>query len=422
MKRRLKIVTPCIFMIASCLLSSCAAPSSASTGSPVPSPASSSPDIQKCTPSTNAGYYVSNQYFSGSSSLTYVDYSSMQEIFLCANPNCTHNSDACVSYYPFDGKTQLSGVQVAGEHLLAIQVSPSDNSNAHIDLLNLDGTYLSCLAELSSGQEFCWDISNGYYTDGDSLYTVLSEVDPTTAAKRDLLIRISLKDGAISRLYESPDLGYQLQLTGASQRTLLFWEYDARNFNNVTETLKALDVDTGDTKQLPHQYTESTGIVVNASQICTIDWENAAFDVCTYPSESGISCDYSALREEIIRQYGTIVNEGIKILDFTEEYCAVTFSVQDTSGDTHQVVYLYNIKSGETTEFSLMQTFKDEMVQVCAATPYGLFVRKDIQAKPYTDASGITQDLYLTEWGTISMENYLHSIPEYSNTAMIELP
>lgn len=425
MKQRLNVYAAGIFALASCLLTSCAVPSFAATNTPAAPEDSPSPAIEKCTAGTDDGYYTCDQYFPGGRSLTYVDYASMEERFLCADPTCTHDSDACTSYYPHDGKTQLSGVYAVGDRLLAVQIAPSGTSNAHMDLLDWDGNFQSCLAEFSAGQELSWDMSGGYYTDGESLYTTLAEVVPGTDARQEMLVRISLEDGAVSRLYEAPAPGYQLLLAGASGRELLFWEFDARTIrpdpHQNSDTLCAADTDTGETRELPYQTTDSTGIVVDGGQIFRIDWENAAFTVCTYPSESGISCDYAALRQEVLREYGTIVNEGIQPLEFTDEFCAVTFSVQDEAGDAHYIAYLYNITSGETCPFTLLQTFKEDLIQVRARTPWGLFVKKD--TIPQTSAAGTGMpELYLTEWGMLPEESYLHSVPEYSKTATLALP
>ena len=56
-----------------------------------------------------------------------------------------------------------------------------------------------------------------------------------------------------------------------------------------------------------------------------------------------------------------------------------------------------------------------------AKTPWGLFVKKD--TIPQTSAAGTGMpELYLTEWGMLPEESYLHSVPEYSKTAILALP
>ena len=77
----------------------------------------------------------------------------MQDVVLCASPSCAHDSDACPAFYPFDGRTLLGGVQVAGDTLLALQTVPGDTTVPHIDRLGLDGSYQGCLAEFGAGQQ-----------------------------------------------------------------------------------------------------------------------------------------------------------------------------------------------------------------------------------------------------------------------------
>ena len=67
------------------------------------------------------GYYsvVSTARADGSLNIRYTDYASMQTVYLCAQPNCTHDSESCTSYQP--GGSGVSLMMAGGQLVL---VSP----------------------------------------------------------------------------------------------------------------------------------------------------------------------------------------------------------------------------------------------------------------------------------------------------------
>lgn len=47
-------------------------------------------------------YYVSSSVRDdGSANLMYLDYATMERIYLCNQPNCNHDTEACTSYLPY---------------------------------------------------------------------------------------------------------------------------------------------------------------------------------------------------------------------------------------------------------------------------------------------------------------------------------
>lgn len=82
---------------------------------------------------SNTGYYSFRLREDASASLCYLDYASGREIVLCSQPNCTHDSDACPAWYPFDNG--LRAVPV-GDRLIVLQ----GGSPNYVDLLGADAT------------------------------------------------------------------------------------------------------------------------------------------------------------------------------------------------------------------------------------------------------------------------------------------
>ena len=82
---------------------------------------------------SDTGYYSFRLREDASASLCYLDYASGREIVLCSQPNCTHDSDACPAWYPFDNG--LRAVPV-GDRLIVLQ----GGSPNYVDLLGADAT------------------------------------------------------------------------------------------------------------------------------------------------------------------------------------------------------------------------------------------------------------------------------------------
>ena len=94
---------------------------------------------------TAAGAYRLVYRADGSSNITYIDYATRSEIYLCNRPNCTHDNESCTSWLPMDGISK--DVFVAGDHLVILyhgSASDVDEFGSaampHIDIANLDGS------------------------------------------------------------------------------------------------------------------------------------------------------------------------------------------------------------------------------------------------------------------------------------------
>ena len=84
-----------------------------------------------CGYGSDTGYYSFRLREDASANLCYLDYASGREIVLCSQPNCTHDSDTCPAWYPFD--SNLRAVPV-GETLFVLQ----GGSPNYLDLLGED--------------------------------------------------------------------------------------------------------------------------------------------------------------------------------------------------------------------------------------------------------------------------------------------
>ena len=87
----------------------------------------------------NGFYYLSTEkHLEGAENIKYIDFATRQETFLCANPNCTHDTEACTSYFVtengacevFLGYGHLFLLNNSGVEQNVIKMCDQDSSNA----------------------------------------------------------------------------------------------------------------------------------------------------------------------------------------------------------------------------------------------------------------------------------------------------
>ena len=141
------------------------------------------------------GYYsvVSTARADGSLNIRYTDYASMQTVYLCAQPNCAHDSESCTGYQP--GGSGVSLMMAGGQLVL---VSPGTGpwgeqpSPPRVCVCGPDGSRRRQAASFEANQQ----LDGPYLTDGKNLYAALRTVQAQTATEE--LVCIDLGSGAVS--------------------------------------------------------------------------------------------------------------------------------------------------------------------------------------------------------------------------------
>lgn len=121
---------------------------------------------------TDAGIYELQTVFPDSANLFYTDVNTGERIFLCANPNCAHEDESCLSYISTPSAMFPPMLLRVGDQLLVVFTEATDSSNPHAMLMNMDGSDRRTVFELSSNQY----IQGGFCTNGNELYFDLYEV------------------------------------------------------------------------------------------------------------------------------------------------------------------------------------------------------------------------------------------------------
>ena len=162
-------------------------------------------------------YYVSSTVSEdGSTNLMYLDYATMQTIYLCSQPNCSHDTEACTSFLPYSAGGILCSV--VGDQLVLIfpgnvraSVPASSTVLPHIEVMGLDGSDRKTTVTFEASQQ----INRPLVTDGTNIYCELDtatedgnmtaeliQVNPGTGATETIcpLNQEWVKGGAGSRL------------------------------------------------------------------------------------------------------------------------------------------------------------------------------------------------------------------------------
>ena len=153
---------------------------------------SSSPDQLGNGAEGEAGYYyiASSEDYSHSS-IHFIDKESHQDIILCSNPGCGHDTDACPAYLGNHGP-ELAWA--GGKVVLFHKGSSSDQSEVlpHIDVMNPDGSDRHKVCDLEANQEY----STGVAASGESLYFLLTAYEADGHSTE--LVRLNLTSGNIT--------------------------------------------------------------------------------------------------------------------------------------------------------------------------------------------------------------------------------
>ena len=372
--------------------------------------------ITRCNASSQEGYYHSDIYYGTGASICYLDYETMQDVVLCASPNCAHNSDSCPAFYPFDGRTLLGGVQVAGDTLLALQTVAGDTTVPHIDRLGLDGNYQGCLAEFGVSQQLPGNIETDYYTDGSFLYFVLNDVDPETARRSGRVVSVSLDSGEVQTVYESPEAVTQLTIFTAFERSLVLYEVQAESLSEISERFFVRNVDTGAEQEIDWRSDAATATMASGRYLWTLDETSQMLTRRDMIDNTIQQCSLADLYGQAQQQYGEVMDSYVAPLSFTDEACFVEFSVPDKDGNRHPAFYAVRFFDGSAVPFTLYKTFNQTVMQVVAQTSRGLLVQKDWLPVPSGDG-----EFYLPQWALIAPEDYLQSNPAWIATGQLDL-
>ena len=139
----------------------------------------------------DAGFYytdMSEDYSHGN--IHFIDKESHQDVILCSNPGCAHDTDACPAYL---GNRRPELAWTGGKVVLFYQGMDTDETKVlpHIDVMNPDGSDRHKVCDLEANQEY----NGGVAASGDSLYFLLSTYEANGYSTE--LVRLNLTSGSL---------------------------------------------------------------------------------------------------------------------------------------------------------------------------------------------------------------------------------
>lgn len=166
---------------------------------------------------TASGIYEAQIIFDGSANLMYTDIEGQKRGFLCSDPACSHNSEACSSFIPTPGAVFPPLVLTAGDRLLVFITDRLEQGGPILLSMDLDGTGREELLALPEHQH----IGGGFFTDGTQLYFDTMEFKPDGSTYLQLC-RLDLETKKFETVCPLSDPTGECMLAGALGGELLF--------------------------------------------------------------------------------------------------------------------------------------------------------------------------------------------------------
>jgi len=143
-------------------------------------------------------YYTSYSQDYSHANIHFIDKTSKQDIILCSNPSCEHNTEACSAF--LDTKTDYVPSLLYADDLIILIYpgfdSPDNQVRPHIDTMNADGTNRKAVYQFEANQEF----GNGFAGDDRYLYFILSTYEATNSKSE--LVCLDYKNGTLKTICE----------------------------------------------------------------------------------------------------------------------------------------------------------------------------------------------------------------------------
>lgn len=164
----------------------------------------------------------------GSLNIQYTDYASLQTVFLCAQPNCAHDSESCTSFLPGGGGVSL--MMVNGQLVLVSPSGSTENERPQLPCVCVcepDGSSRREVVSFAANQQ----LVGPYITDGTGLYATLETTEKARVATE--LIYIDLQAGKFSSVLSLDHTKSETVVSAEGEYMILYARngYDPNDMN-----------------------------------------------------------------------------------------------------------------------------------------------------------------------------------------------
>lgn len=407
-KAKLSALFAC-FLSAAVLLSGCAqtpqpetdttaAPSESSEGTPINHITYQDYlSNRACTPE---GMYSVQYIYPASQNLFYLDAESGQQLFLCAVPNCRHDSEACSSYLPLRDAANGYSLCYHNDALFLIQCSSGEDLRPHISKMKPDGSELQELCVLEDGENFTGKLF-GY---GDSLLTEIYSVTPEGQTTKQLE-KINCDTGSRETVVTCPD-GGRYTLMGAAGSRLIYLYMGDQGYRyfwvDPAQSEISLETCAEETPLTEVFQDEVLHYSIQGDYLCKVDREQEELAATNLLTGEVYSFEYPAADPNISWV-------GLKYL--FDDHFALTYDQKN--GDTVcNVTTILDTATGKPTDVSYSEA-RDQMRQVIAV--YGdrvLYFDHDeeVPLRNQTEYGLVNESTYISVYKMAGKEDFLQGL------------
>ena len=337
----------------------------------------------------------------GSCNLLYVDAATRQETYLCATPNCTHDSESCNSYLPLEEGRYGYQLFFFNGYLYAAQCTPIESQGPYLMRMDPNGTNREIVLELENGECF----SGMLYGYGDRLLLQISRVDENGNSETCMEI-FDPQTGERERLFSlqlEPGGKESASLMGAADTSLIFLKSDeeGRQYYKVDLARENPTLEQGQTNLLGPEFDEtSLYCTVQGDYFCTYDiaagrlsWENLLTGQkkeFSLPQLSG---------EETVYGLALLYDDQFALSMSSSEKGSMNLLLNPETGESTGVYYYPTRESG----YDILADFGDELLYK---------VRTDERPLEGQAAYGLVGEVsYHNVYAMVSKEGFQSGIP-----------
>ena len=337
----------------------------------------------------------------GNCNLLYVDAATRQETYLCATPNCTHDSESCNSYLPLEEGRYGYQLFFFNGYLYAAQCTPIESQGPYLMRMDPDGTNREIVLELENGECF----SGMLYGYGDRLLLQISRVDENGNSETCMEI-FDPQTGERERLFSlqlEPGGKERASLMGAAGTSLIFLKSDeeGRQYYKVDLAKENPTLEQGQTNLLGPEFDEtSLYCTVQGDYFCTYDiaasrlsWENLLTGQkkeFPLPQLSG---------EETVYGLALLYDDQFALSMSSSEKNSMNLLLNPGTGESTGVYYYPTRESG----YDILADFGDELLYK---------VRTDERPLEGQAAYGLVGEVsYHNVYAMVSKEDFQNGIP-----------
>ena len=350
------------------------------------------------------GYYMADVFYTDSTNanLTYFDFASKKQIFLCEQPGCTHDTESCRSY-----STGIPQIYVINDGLVLFEMAPDKTEPADIQLADKDGSNRRPLMEFPAD---CL-VLDPVYHDGQNLYMMTQQTSKDTGDIIKTVMKVNLQNGERTDIYTFDKEDYAASLSGVWGRNFIISHYRMDEQHNVYSDKCFLNMDTGemDDEPLAVLDAENEGTVVGDGVLYRIKYPEQKIEILDLETKETQTVDYAPVAASID---GTLEPDvGLSVI----EPGILHLYFKDFSGEEakHYDV-MFNIESGEYHPFTLFKPYNHTIIEPLAETKDSFLVQTDWKASSAgVDEMGYEIQRFDAQYAMISKSDYENSIPNY---------